>query len=78
MRGKLRERLRSKFGTIQALNEMWGTNLWIQKYEAFEDFEAPRSDIWHHPSLIKEAGVPFVRLMKWHLSEKDTPKPRRF
>ena len=51
---KFRERLRSKFGSIEALNETWGTNLWSQRYEAFEDFEAPRSDIWHHPSLVTE------------------------
>jgi beta-galactosidase len=51
---KFREHLHNKFGTIGELNATWGTNLWSQRYESFEDFEAPRSDIWHHPSLVTE------------------------
>lgn len=52
--GKFRQRLQQMFGTIARLNETWGTNLWSQRYESFEDFEAPRSNIWHHPSLVTE------------------------
>jgi beta-galactosidase GanA len=51
---KFRERLKEKFGTVENLNATWGTNLWSQRYESFDDFDAPRSEIWHHPSLITE------------------------
>ena len=51
---KFREHLKKTFGTICQLNATWGTNLWSQRYESFDDFDAPRSVIWHHPSLITE------------------------
>lgn len=52
--GQFRDHVQKIFGTIEALNETWGTALWSQRYDSFDDLEAPRSDIWHHPSLIAE------------------------
>lgn len=49
-----RRRLRSKFGTIDALNAAWGTNLWSQTYQSFEQVPAPRPGYCHHPSLLTE------------------------
>ncbi len=47
-----RDSLRQQFGTIEALNEAWGTSLWSQSYTSFEEIPAPRPDICHHPSLL--------------------------
>ena len=46
-----RESLRQRFGTIGALNEAWGTALWSQTYQSFDQIPAPDSGTWHHPSL---------------------------
>ncbi len=46
-----RERLRRKFGSIDALNEAWGTHLWSMTYQSFEQIPAPESSIHDHPSL---------------------------
>ncbi len=50
---KFLESLEARFGTIEALNEAWCTNLWSQTYESFEQIPVPRHDVWHHPSLIQ-------------------------
>ena len=48
-----RERLRAKFGTIDALNEAWNLNVFSQWYDDFADIPAPR-DAWHNPHIIQE------------------------
>ena len=47
-----RQRLRQKFGTIDALNEAWNLNVFSQWYDDFADIPAPR-DAWHNPHLIQ-------------------------
>jgi len=44
--------LAREFGSIQALNAAWGTNLWSQTYQDFAQIPAPRPDFYHHPSLL--------------------------
>ncbi len=47
-----REKLEQTFGTIEALNAAWGTNVWSQTYQSFAQVPSPRPDVWHHPSLL--------------------------
>ncbi len=49
---KFQEKMELKYGTIESLNNAWGTNLWSQTYQSFAQLPIPRKDIWHHPSLI--------------------------
>ncbi len=49
---KFRADMQKRFGTIEALNEAWCTNLWSQTYQSFDQLPVPRADIWHHPSLL--------------------------
>ena len=49
---KFQDSMRERFGTIEALNEAWCTNLWSQTYQSFKQLPVPRPDIWHHPSLL--------------------------
>jgi beta-galactosidase len=49
---KFKKTMEEKFGTIDALNKAWGTNLWSQTYSSFDQLPIPRSNTWHHPSLI--------------------------
>ena len=49
---KFQESMRERFGTIQALNDAWCTNLWSQTYQSFDQLPVPRPDVWHHPSLL--------------------------
>ena len=44
--------MRTKYGTIEALNAAWGNDLWSQAYQSFGQLPVPRSDTWHHPSLL--------------------------
>lgn len=53
---KFRERMKEKFGTIDALNEAWNLNLFSQWYDDFADIPAPR-DAWHNPHLKMEWDV---------------------
>lgn len=48
---KFKETMKEKFGTIDALNRTWGTDLWSQTYSSFDQLPIPRSYTWHHPSL---------------------------
>ncbi|GMK43538.1 beta-galactosidase [Paenibacillus glycanilyticus] len=48
--------LEERYGTIEALNERWGTTFWSQRYERFGQIPLPApigADVhmWHHPSL---------------------------
>jgi beta-galactosidase GanA len=49
---KFRETMREKFGTIETLNATWGTDLWSQTYQSFDQLPTPDPSIWHHPSLL--------------------------
>ena len=49
---KFADDMQKRFGTIEALNQAWCTDLWSQTYQSFEQLPAPRPDIWHHPSLL--------------------------
>ncbi|SHF67801.1 beta-galactosidase [Caldanaerobius fijiensis DSM 17918] len=49
---KFKDTMRQQFGTIENLNRTWGTDLWSQTYQSFEQLPIPRSDTWHHPSLL--------------------------
>ncbi len=49
--GLFRETLRRQFGSIEALNDAWGTNIWSQTYQAFSQIPAPVPGPAHHPSL---------------------------
>lgn len=45
--------LEKKYGTIQALNEAWGTVFWSQTYDNFRQIPAPRqTPTTHNPSLL--------------------------
>ena len=47
-----REGLRQKFGSVEALNAAWGTNVWSQTYQSFSHVPAPHPNYCHHPSLL--------------------------
>ncbi|WP_143873221.1 beta-galactosidase [Catenovulum sediminis] len=45
--------LKAKFGTIEKLNEAWGTHIWSQHYQRFEQVPAPvKTPFLHNASLI--------------------------
>jgi beta-galactosidase GanA len=46
------EWLQQRFAAIRDLNQAWGTDLWSQTYQSFEQIPLPRPDGWHHPSLL--------------------------
>ena len=45
--------LKTKFKTIDALNEAWGMARWSLTHDGFEDIQPPYPRQWRHPSLIK-------------------------
>ena len=47
-----RRMMREKYKTIENLNTAWCTTLWSQEYSSFDQLPIPRTDIWHHPSLL--------------------------
>lgn len=49
---KFQDTMRDKFGTIENLNDAWGTGLWSQDYLSFDSLPGPDTNIWHHPSLF--------------------------
>ncbi len=44
--------LERRYGTIDALNAAWDLNLFSMAYDSFSQVPVPRSDVWHHPSLL--------------------------
>ncbi|MEU6762213.1 beta-galactosidase [Streptomyces sp. NPDC046853] len=40
--GHFRDWLRSAYGSVEAVNEAWGTTFWGQRYGSFEEIEPPR------------------------------------
>lgn len=61
--------LREKFGTIEALNEAWGTKFWSQHYNSFEEVRLPTKDqvtistsqVVDYKRFISNATVAFQR-----------------
>jgi len=49
-----RERLKKKFGTIDALNAAWHMDRWSLEYASFDKVLPPRCGRWDHPSLMIE------------------------
>lgn len=43
---RFREFLKEKYGTLDALNEAWGTTFWNQTYTAWEEIYVPRTTAW--------------------------------
>lgn len=44
--------LRKRYGSIETLNEAWGTKVWSQKYDFFEDIVPPQKvPAGHNPAL---------------------------
>ncbi len=58
---RFRERMRRRFGNIDALNDAWNLNLFSQWYDDFADIPAPR-DAWHNPHLK----------MEWEIFQQDS------
>jgi beta-galactosidase GanA len=46
--------IQKKYGTVENLNQKWGTARWSLQYSSFDDVIPPRSDTWSHPSLKVE------------------------
>lgn len=45
--------LANRYGTIDALNAAWGTDIWSQRYQRFEQVPAPvRTSMTHNASLV--------------------------
>ncbi|MFG2555882.1 beta-galactosidase [Streptomyces sp. NPDC048581] len=40
--------LRARHGSLDALNEAWGTAFWSQRYTSWEQVLPPRTTNWHH------------------------------
>ncbi|XVS61559.1 beta-galactosidase [Actinosynnema sp. CA-299493] len=40
--------LRDRHGTLDALNDAWGTAFWSQRYHSWDDVLPPRATQWHH------------------------------
>jgi beta-galactosidase GanA len=56
---KFREKMRKRYGSIEALNASWGTALWSQTYDSFDQLPTPKKATWHHPSL-RTAWTEFI------------------
>ena len=48
-----RQWLRERYGSVEALNEAWGTTFWSQQYDSFEAVDPPRpTPAEQHPSRL--------------------------
>ncbi|WP_408960257.1 beta-galactosidase [Natrinema sp. 74] len=48
-----RDWVREEYGTVDALNEAWGTTFWSQQYDDFEQVDLPRpTPAQDHPSML--------------------------
>lgn len=45
------EKMQEKYGSIEGLNAAWGTDLWSQTYQSFDQIPIPDRHTWQHPSL---------------------------
>jgi beta-galactosidase len=47
--------LRARYGSLEALNESWGTAFWSQRYGSWEQILPPRATQWHrNPGLTTD------------------------
>ncbi|WP_165214996.1 beta-galactosidase [Schaalia sp. ZJ1691] len=70
---QFRQWLTSRYRTIDALNETWGTNFWSQKYLSFDDITPPRAmPTFHNPSQALDwRRFNDDQLLSLYLSEKE-------
>ena len=50
-RGRFHEYLAEKYGTVENLNEKWGTHFWSIAYSAFDEVPLPTGVSMPYPSL---------------------------
>jgi beta-galactosidase len=55
--------LETKYGTIEALNAAWGTEIWSQRYQRFDQVPAPRKTPFLHNASLSTAYRLFSREM---------------
>lgn len=65
-----REYLRTKFGTVEKLNNAWGMMRWSLCYSDFSEIEPPYPKQWRHPSLRKEWWIFQCRQIKLYVDEQ--------
>jgi beta-galactosidase len=53
--------LKGRYGAIERLNEAWGTEIWSEKYQAFEQVPAPRKTPFLHNASLSTAYRMFSR-----------------
>lgn len=53
-RGRFHEYLAEKYGTVENLNEKWGTHFWSIAYSAFDEVPMPTGATTPYPSLALE------------------------
>lgn len=53
--------LQGKYGTVEKLNEAWGTHFWGQLYRAWDEIQSPADMINYNPSLCLD----WKRYMSW-------------
>lgn len=57
--------LRDRYGTLDALNERWGTIVWSQLYSDWEQIDLPfRTPAYHNPGLMLD----FKRFISWSVT----------
>lgn len=57
------EWLREKYGTVEALNEAWGTEIWSEYYDTFEQVVQPLHTTYPHNSSLQTQYRLFSRQM---------------
>ena len=79
---KFRTYLKDKYKTIGFFNEKLNMNLWSETYYSFDQIDAPRPDIFSHPSLITEwhnfqsfSNAQFIHSQKNFLKASGIVKP---
>lgn len=55
------EWLKNRYGTIQRLNEAWGTEIWSQRYQRFEQVPAPLRTPFLHNASLSSAYLAYSR-----------------
>ncbi|UYN82732.1 MAG: beta-galactosidase [Microcella sp.] len=66
--------LADRYGSVDALNEAWGTNFWSQRYRAFDEIVPPRlAPYSHNPGqLLDFRRFTSDTLLSWYLQQKQT------
>jgi len=65
--------LRSKYGTIDSLNDSWGTAFWSQRYDSFDDVGLPAPDSIRPGGFSRRALLPGVIWHALHRFEQRLP-----